>query len=102
MDPASRDLLDGWIAGVLQRPDHHCGVFVGADGQSFGQRARPWDYPDILVSGGVGDDALVLELSDGPLRVDDVRAVARGEHPWGPGLRVPGALDGAPTEVWLV
>jgi len=102
VDPASRDLLDGWISGVLARADHHCGVFIGDDGQPFGPRARPWDYPDILVSGGVRDDALVLELSDGSLRLDDVRAVSRGEHPWGPGLRVTGALDGAPTEVWLV
>lgn len=102
MDPASRDLLGGWIAGVLQRPDHHCGVFIGNDGQSFGPRARPWDYPDILVSGGVEGQALVLELSDGSLRLQVVHEVVPGTHPWGPGLRVAGTIDGAPTEVWLV
>ncbi|TEX51061.1 MAG: hypothetical protein B7C55_07610 [Actinomycetales bacterium mxb001] len=102
MDPASRDLLDGWISGVLARADHHCGVFIGDDGQPFGPRARPWDYPDILVSGGVHDDALVLELSDGSLRLHGVHDVVPGTHPWGPGLRVTGTIDDVPTEVWLV
>lgn len=102
MDPASRGLLEGWIAGVAQRPDHHCGVFTAGDGEAFGPRARPWDFPDILRDGRVVDDALFLELGNGLLRIDGVRDVARGEHAWGPGLRVSGIIDGAATEVWLV
>ena len=102
MDSASRGLLEGWVAGVLTRPEHHCGVFTGTDGESFGHRARPWDYPDILVSGRVDDASLLLELSDGVVRIDDIRAVARGEHAWGAGLLVSGTISGAPAEVWLV
>jgi len=55
-----------------------------------------------LMSGRVDDESLLLELSDGVLRVDDVRAVARGEHAWGPGLLVSGTISGAPAGVWLV
>jgi len=102
VDPASRALLEGWIAGVLTRPEHHCGVFTGTDGDPFDHRARPWDYPDILMSGRVDDESLLLVLSDGVFRVDDVRAVARGEHAWGPGLLVSGTISGAPAGVWLV
>ena len=102
MDPANRDLLADWLARVMQRPDHHCGVFIGSDGASFGHRARPWDYPDILVNGRLEGDAVVLELSNGALRLDDVHAVARGEHAWGPGLLVSGSVSGAPSQVWLV
>ena len=102
MDPASRDLLDGWITGVLARPGHPCGVFVGGDGQPFGPRARPWDLPDILIGGRVSDDALVLDLGDGAVRMHAVHDVVAGTHPWGPGLHVMGLIDGVPTEVWLV
>ena len=102
MDPANRDLLEDWIIRVGTRPGRHCGVFAGDDGQSFGHRARPWDYPDILLSGRTTDDSLELELSDGALRVDDVLSVTPDEHPWGQGLRVDGFVQGAPCEVWLV
>lgn len=102
MDPASRDLLADWVTRVRQRPDQHCGVFTDTDGDAFGHRARPWDSPDILVGGRVEDDALVLELSDGVVRIDDIRAVTRGEHAWGAGLLVSGTISGAPAEAWLV
>lgn len=102
MDSASRALLEGWIAGVQQRPHHHCGVLTGSDGEAFGPRARPWDYPDILVDGHVDAGALTLHLIDGTLRVDDVLDVIPGDHAWGPGLRVSGFVAGSPAEVWLV
>ena len=102
MDAASRGLLEGWIAGVLQRPQCHCGVFVGDDGRAFGPRAHPWDSPDVLVTGEVVDDALVLGLSDGAMRIDGVDRVELGDHPWGASLRVTGAVAGSPCEIWLV
>ncbi len=102
MDAASRGLLEGWIAGVLQRPQCHCGVFVGDDGRAFGPRARPWDSPDVLVTGEVLDDALVLELGDGAMLIDAVGSVEPGDHPWGAGLRVTGVVAGSPCEIWLV
>lgn len=102
MDAASRGLLEGWISGVLQRPQCHCGVFVGGDGRAFGPRAHPWDSPDVLVTGEVVDDALVLELSDGAMLIDGVGGVEPGDHPWGTGLRVTGVVAGSPCEIWLV
>lgn len=102
MDAASRSLLEGWIAGVLQRPQCHCGVFVGDDGRAFGPRAHPWDSPDVLVTGDVVDDALVLGLGDGAMLIDNVDSVEPGDHPWGAGLRVTGAVAGSPREIWLV
>jgi hypothetical protein len=102
VDAASRGLLEGWISGVLQRPQCHCGVFVGDDGRAFGPRAHPWDSPDVLVTGEVVDDALVLGLSDGAMLIDGVSSVEPGDHPWGTGLRVTGAVAGTPCEIWLV
>ena len=102
MDAASRGLLEGWISGVLQRPQCHCGVFIGDDGRAFGPRAHPWDSPDVLVTGEVVDDALVLELSDGAMLIDGVGGVEPGDHPWGAGLRVTGVVAGSPCEIWLV
>jgi hypothetical protein len=102
VDAASRGLLEGWISGVLQRPQSHCGVFVGDDGRAFGPRAHPWDSPDVLVTGEVVDDALVLELSDGAMLIDGVGGVEPGDHPWGAGLRVTGVVAGSPCEIWLV
>jgi hypothetical protein len=102
VDAASRGLLERWIAGVLQRPQCHCGVFVGDDGRAFGPRARPWDSPDVLVTGEVLNDALVLGLSDGAMRIDRVDRVEPGDHPWGASLRATGAIDGTPCEIWLV
>ena len=102
MDPANRDLLERWIVGVEQRRERHCGVFIGNDGQSFSHRARPWDYPDILLSGHVDGDALHLDLTDGNVRIDDVRSVVAGDHSWGPGLLVQGTVGGIATDAWLV
>ncbi|MBM3685671.1 MAG: hypothetical protein FJW85_01525 [Actinobacteria bacterium] len=102
MDPASRELLADWVTRVRQRPHHHCGVFAGTDGDAFGHRARPWDYPDVLIDGRLEDDALVLQLSDGAIRLDAVHGVVHGDHPWGPGLLVSGSINGTPAEVWLV
>ena len=102
MDPTHRDLLDGWLARVASRPERHCGVFVGDDGESFGHRARPWDYPDVLVSGTVDQGAFVLQFSDGMLHVDEVDSVVPAEHAWGLGLLVSGLINGAATKVWLV
>lgn len=102
MDAAHRTLLESWVAGVLQRPGHHCGVFTGTDGEPFGHRARPWDYPDTLVAGRFDGDALMLELSDRSERVDAITDVVPGEHGWGPGVRVSGLVAGSPAEVWLV
>ena len=102
MDAAGRALLESWIAGVSQRPGQHCGVFTGREGEPFGHRARPWDYPDILTAGHVDGDALVLELSDRVERVDAVADVVPGEHAWGPGLHVSGLVAASPAHVWLV
>jgi len=102
VDAASRGLLEGWIAGVLQRPQCHCGVFVGDDGRAFGPRAHPWDSPDVLVTGEVVDGALVLQLGDGAMLIDRVSSVEPGDHPWGASLRVTGAVAGSPCEIWLV
>lgn len=102
MDDVSRSLLDRWVAGVGQRPGRHCGVFTGSDGEPFGHRARPWDYPDILIAGDIDGDALLLELSDRVERVDTIADVVPGEHAWGPGLRVSGLVAGSPADVWLV
>lgn len=102
MDAAHRALLESWVAGVTERPGRHCGVFAGTDGEPFGHRARPWDYPDILIAGDIDGDALVLELSDRVDRVDAVADVVPGDHAWGPGLRVSGLVAGSPADVWLV
>lgn len=101
MDAAHRALLENWVAGVSQRPGHHCGVFTGADGEPFGHRARPWDCPDVLIAGHLIGDSLELELSDRTERVV-VTDVVPGEHGWGVGLRVSGLVAGQPAEVWLV
>ena len=90
------------MAGVRQRPGRHCGVFTGSEGEPFGHRARPWDYPDILIAGDVDGDGLVLELSDRVERIDAITSVVPGEHAWGPGLRVSGLVAGSLAEVWLV
>lgn len=102
MDAAHRALLESWVAGVTERPGQHCGVFTGTDGEPFGHRARPWDYPDILVAGHLDGAALVLELSDRTERVDAITDVVPGEHGWGPGLRVSGVVAGSTGDVWLV
>lgn len=102
MNAAGRALLESWMAGVRQRPGQHCGVFTGADGEPFGHRARPWDYPDILIAGRLEDETLVLELSDRIERVDAIADVVPGDHAWGPGLRLSGLIAGSPADVWLV
>jgi hypothetical protein len=56
----------------------------------------------VLVTGEVADDALVLALSDGAMLIDAVGSVEPGDHPWGAGLRVTGAIDGTACEIWLV
>ena len=102
MDAASRALLESWVTGVGKRPGRQCGVFTGTDGEPFGPRARPLDYPDILIAGHVVDDALILELSDRTERIDAVTEVLPGEHAWGPGLQVSGRIAGSGADVWLV
>jgi hypothetical protein len=56
----------------------------------------------VLVTGEVVDDELVLQLGDGTMRIDGVDRVELGDHPWGPGFRATGAIDGTPCEIWLV
>lgn len=102
MDAADRALLESWVAGVAARPGHHCGVFTGTDGEPFGPRARPWDYPDILIAGRLDGEALILELSDRTERIDAVSDVVPVDHSWGPGLQVSGLVAGSPADVWLV
>ena len=106
MDPSDRELLQAWIDAVARRPQRACGIFLEADGVSFGPRGRPWDSPDLLIDGRIADGDLLLE-ADGAhgsirLRLSKISAVDQGEHGWGPGLRCHGLVSGAPTEVWLV
>ena len=99
-------LLQDWIDRVMSRPSHECGVFVGSEGQPFGTRARPWDEPDLMISGLVQDDGITVDLDCYGARITweitGITEVEPADHPWGAGLRVVRAGAVGPEVVWLV